>query len=201
MLDWFFDRINLDPQIQIKYADAKKQLADILTKEISHVMSGIVCCVRSMLAISVLQFVLTRWKKDYSKIQEKSESQRNRRQWWVLLQGLARICHPRRHYHEQFTESSFSTRCSYCDDNEAWSSQEWKAEKSMDDGTGQPVVTSWWKTHESQSGFLHEKTQYDGTGQFAENEEKPYDRMEQLVVMLRREKGHSNFSFETMKQN
>ena len=32
-LDWLFDRINLDPRIQIKYIDTKTQLADILTKE------------------------------------------------------------------------------------------------------------------------------------------------------------------------
>ena len=44
--------------------------------------------------------------------------------------------------HEQFTESSFSARYSKWDDDKAWSSQEWKADKSMDDGTGQPVVTS-----------------------------------------------------------
>ena len=31
-LDCLFDRINLDPQIQIKYIDTKNQLADILTK-------------------------------------------------------------------------------------------------------------------------------------------------------------------------
>ena len=31
-LDWLFDRINLDPKIQIKYVDTKYQLADILTK-------------------------------------------------------------------------------------------------------------------------------------------------------------------------
>ena len=30
--DWLFDRINLDPEIQIKYIDTKNQLADILTK-------------------------------------------------------------------------------------------------------------------------------------------------------------------------
>ena len=30
--DWLFDRINLDPKIQIKYVDTKNQLADILTK-------------------------------------------------------------------------------------------------------------------------------------------------------------------------
>ena len=31
-LDWLFDRINLDPKIQIKYIDTKNRLADILTK-------------------------------------------------------------------------------------------------------------------------------------------------------------------------
>ena len=31
-LDWLFDRINLDPKIQIKYIDTKNQLADLLTK-------------------------------------------------------------------------------------------------------------------------------------------------------------------------
>ena len=31
-LDGFFDRINLEPKIQIKYVDTKNQLADILTK-------------------------------------------------------------------------------------------------------------------------------------------------------------------------
>ena len=31
-LDWLFDRINLDPKIQIKYSDTKYQLADTLTK-------------------------------------------------------------------------------------------------------------------------------------------------------------------------
>ena len=32
-LDWLFDRINLDPKMQIKYIDTKNQLADMLTKE------------------------------------------------------------------------------------------------------------------------------------------------------------------------
>ena len=31
-LGWLFERINLDPKIQIKYIDTKNQLADILTK-------------------------------------------------------------------------------------------------------------------------------------------------------------------------
>ena len=57
-LDWLFDRINLDTKIQIKYIDTKNQLADILTKAISRVMSGIICCACSILAKSVLQFAL-----------------------------------------------------------------------------------------------------------------------------------------------
>ena len=31
-LDWLFDKINLDPKIQIRYIDTKHQLADILTE-------------------------------------------------------------------------------------------------------------------------------------------------------------------------
>ena len=31
-LDWLFDRINLEPKIQINYVDTKTQLADILTR-------------------------------------------------------------------------------------------------------------------------------------------------------------------------
>ena len=35
-LDWLFDRINLDPKIQIKYVETKRQLADMLTKGKFH---------------------------------------------------------------------------------------------------------------------------------------------------------------------
>ena len=52
-LDWLFDPINLDPKIQIKYIDTKNQLADVLEREISHVMNGIIFCIYSTSAISV----------------------------------------------------------------------------------------------------------------------------------------------------
>ena len=32
-LDWLFDRINLDPKIQMRYIDTNHKLADILTKD------------------------------------------------------------------------------------------------------------------------------------------------------------------------
>ena len=31
-LDWSFDRINLDPKVQIKYVESKNQLADMSTE-------------------------------------------------------------------------------------------------------------------------------------------------------------------------
>ena len=64
-LDWLFDRINLDPKIQIKYVDNKHQLADTLTKRnftrderndlpclfnISHFRS--LCCAQNFSLIS-----------------------------------------------------------------------------------------------------------------------------------------------------
>ena len=64
------------------------------------------------------------------------------------------------HHHKEFVESSYSARYSSWDDDKAWSSQEWKADKSMDDRTGQPVVASWARTHEFQSSFSHEKTKH-----------------------------------------
>ena len=53
-LDWLFDRINLEPKIQIKYIDTKNQLADMLTKGISQAMSGTIFFICSTSAISAL---------------------------------------------------------------------------------------------------------------------------------------------------
>ena len=43
-------------------------------------------------------------------------------------------------------------------------------------------MTSWRKTHESQSSFFHEKTQHDGTGQSVVNVEKPQKRSSMNVT-------------------
>ena len=76
-LDWLFDRISLDPKIQIKYIDTKNQLADILTKgtftrdEWNHLL-----CLLNISHFSPTVPVL-QWRSDLNKIQEKSESQQN----------------------------------------------------------------------------------------------------------------------------
>ena len=90
------------------------------------------------------------------------------------------------YYREQFIEISFSARYSKWDDNQAWSSQEWKTDTSMCERSGQPVVTSWGKTRESQSSFFHEETQHDGTAQSIVNEVILHDRPVQPVVIPRR---------------
>ena len=67
-LDWLFDRVNLDSNIQVRYIDTKHQLADILTKgnftcggwsnllhlfNISHFSST--CCAKNSSLISCLK--------------------------------------------------------------------------------------------------------------------------------------------------
>ena len=75
----------------------------------------------------------------------------------------------------------YSVRYSRWDDDKAWSSPEWKADKSMDDRTGQPVVASWARTHEFQSSFSHEKTKH-----VILEEEETHERTEQPVVRPQR---------------
>ena len=74
-----------------------------------------------------------------------------------------------------------SARYSRWDADKAWSSQVWKADELMDDGTGQPVVASWAKTHEFQSSFSHEKTKHVNL-----EEEETHDRTGQPAVCPQR---------------
>ena len=88
-LDWLFDRINLDPKIQIKHIDTKNQLADILTKGRSHVMNGIIFCVSSTSVISVPPIVLKWCRKERKKMRVKKESQKNLSWWWIWSRDAA----------------------------------------------------------------------------------------------------------------
>ena len=82
-LDWLFDRINMDPKIQIWYIDTKHQLADILTKgnftrdewnnllhlfNISHIRST--CCAKNYILISCPE-------KMAKRMQEQKEQNQN----------------------------------------------------------------------------------------------------------------------------
>ena len=93
------------------------------------------------------------------------------------------------HHHKQFVESSNSARYSGCDDDKAWSSQEWKADELMDDRTVTPVVATWARTHEFQSSVSHEKT----TKHVILEEEESHDGTETLAVCPQRERRPQQF--------
>ena len=75
-LDWLFDRINLDPKIQIKYVDTKHQLADILTKGIftSDEWNNLfhLCNISQFSSFAALPAAQKRWRKGCNK--DKTES-------------------------------------------------------------------------------------------------------------------------------
>ena len=211
-LDWLFDRNSLDPKNQIKYIDTKNQLADMPTKgnftrdewnhllclfNISH-FSFTVCSeemakraqqdsgeervtAKSRPMMSLIARAPSTLSSSTSERPGK-KSYESQSDWSAKAEKNDRTILPVVDCHKQFIESSYSARYSRWDDDKAWSSQEWKADKSMDDRTGQPVVTSWAKTHESQSSFSHEKTKH-----VILEEEEPHDRTGQPVVYAQRE--------------
>ena len=223
-LDGLFDRINLDPKIQIKYIDTKNQLADILTKgnftrdewnhllslfNISHFSSTVSSkamakrlqqdsgqervIAKSRPMMSLIARVPSNISSSTS-VSPVKRSYGNQNPWSANAEREDRPGQPvvgsdsqtaSDYYHEQSIESSFSARYSKWD-NQAWSSQERKTDTSMWDRSGQPVVTSWGKTRESQPSFFHEKTQHDGTAQSIVNEVIPRDRSGQPVVIPQR---------------
>ena len=215
-LYWLFDRINVDPKIQIKYIDTKNQLSDMLTKgnftrdewnhlsclfNISH-FSSTVCSEAMVKRVQQdsgeervtaksrpMMSLIARATSNLSSSTSESPGKRsygNQSPWSAKAEREDRTGQPVVDCHKQSTESSFSARYSKWDDDKAWSSQEWKADTSMCDRTEQPVVTSWGQTHESQSSFFRGVTQHDGTAQSVVSEAKPRDRTGQPVVIPQR---------------
>ena len=133
-------------------------------REISHVMNGIIFCVCSTLAISVLQIVLKWCRKERKKNQVKKELQQSRSRWWIWSRDAAkyswcatfygiRKCGENRH-ESQFPLSSrteqhhrtgrpvkdaYSSSYSEWNVDKTWSSQEWKSDELMEVRTGRVV--------------------------------------------------------------
>ena len=76
-LDWLFDRINLDPKIQIKYVDTKHQLADTLKKgnftrdewnNVLHLFNislfSSICCSQNFRSTSCLETMAKRMQEE-----------------------------------------------------------------------------------------------------------------------------------------
>ena len=88
-LDWLFDRINLDPKIQIKYIDTKNQLADILTKGnfTRDKWNHLLCLfnISHFSSTNCSEVMSRRMQKDAVK----KESQQNRSRWWIWSRDAA----------------------------------------------------------------------------------------------------------------
>ena len=70
-------------------------------REISHVMNGIIFCVCSTLAISVLPIVLKWCRKEHKKMQVKKQSQQYQSRWWIWSRDAAKgilMCLPLLHH-------------------------------------------------------------------------------------------------------
>ena len=162
-LDWLFDRINLDSEIEIKYIDTKNQFADILTKgnftrdEWNHLLS----------LFNISRFSYTACSAAMAKrIQQGSGEERVTAKSRPVMNLTART--------PSFVSSSASSnpeRTSYgyqdpgksvaSDDGsgkpdrpsppgyskedygQSWSSQEWKSGAAEHDRSGKPEKTSW----------------------------------------------------------
>ena len=164
-LDWLFDRINLDPKIQIKYIDTKNQLADILTKgnftrdEWSHLLCLFNISHFSSTACSDVMSKRTQKDSGEERVTAKSRpmmnlvsrcSERNP----DVLASTASESPVKNKYESQKAVSSWTEQhlrtvrpvkdacsSSYSEWNadEKWSSTEWKSDEVLEVRTGKPV--------------------------------------------------------------
>ena len=158
-LDSLFDRINLDPKIQIKYIDTKNQLADILTKgnftrdEWNHLL-----CLFNISHFSSTACTAAMAKRAQQESGEERVTAKSRPMMSFIARAPSNLS----------SSTSESTGKKRSESQSLWSA---KAEKY--DRKGQPVIASWARTHEFQSSFSHEKTKHVI---LEEEEEETHDR-------------------------
>ena len=164
-LDWLFDRINLDPTIQIEYIDTKNQLADILAKgnftrdEWNHLLC--LFNISHFRSTNCLEVMSKRTQEDAGedRVTAKSKPMMNLvsrcsvRNPNVLASTASESPEKTRHesqiplssWNEQQprTERPVMGACSsnYSEWNidEKWSSQEWKSDEMLETRTERPV--------------------------------------------------------------
>ena len=192
-LDWLFDRINLDSEIQIKYIDTKNQLADILTKgnftrdEWNHLLS----------LFNVSHFSSTVCSAAMAKrIQQESGEERVTAKSRPMMNLTARMPSVvssstssslvKKYYGNQDPWKSVvvddrsgqpdrlsPAGYSKSDYDRSWSSQEWKSEVTAHDRSGKLDKTSW--NAVEQIRLHHEDTLLDGGAQSVRYGERLHD--------------------------
>ena len=160
-LDWLFDRINLDPKIQIKYIDTKNQLADILTKgnftrdECNHLLT--LFNISHFSSTSCIAAMAKRAQQDSGegRVTAKSRPMMNLTARTPSFVSSSPSANPvRSSYEYQDPEQPVlddragkpvETSRSNCsqDYGSSWSSQVWKSGDGEHDRPGQPDKNSW----------------------------------------------------------
>ena len=161
-LDWLFDRINLDPKIQIKYIDTKNQLADILTKgnftrdEWNHLLTLFNISHFSSTSCIAAMAKRAQQNSGEERVTAKSRPMMNltaRTPSFVSSSPSANperssygYQDPERHVLDDRTGQPVETsRSDYKqkDYGLSWSSQEWKSGVAAHDRSGKPERNSW----------------------------------------------------------
>ena len=162
-LDWLFDRINLDPKIQIKYIDNKNQLADILTKgnftrdELNHLLTLFNISHFSSTPCIAAMAKRVQQQSGEGRVTAKSRPMMNLTARTPSFVSSSASSNPvRTSYGYQDPERSVpiddttekpveTSRSNYSqkDYGLSWSSQEWKSGDGEHDRSGQPEQNSW----------------------------------------------------------
>ena len=162
-LDLLFDRINLDPKIQIKYIDNKNQLADILTKgnftrdewdhllylfNISHFSPT--ACIAAMAKraqqgsgeerVTAKSRLMMNLTARMPSVVSSSTSSNPGRTWHGYQDpGKSVAVDDRSGKPDRPPPAGYSKE----DYGRSWSSQEWKSGAAAHDRSGKPEKTSW----------------------------------------------------------
>ena len=180
-LDWLFDRINLDSKIQVKYIDTKNQLADILTKgnftrdEWNHLLTLFNISHFSSTACSASMAKRVQQESGEERVTAKSRpmmnltagtpsfvsssTSSNPGKTWYGYQDPGKLEDDRSGKPDRLSPTGHSKM----DYGRSWSSQEWKAEVTTHDRSGQPVKTSWRMVQQVRP--YHEEPLLDGNAQ------------------------------------
>ena len=162
-LDWLFDRINLDPKIQIKYIDTKNQLADILTKgnftrdEWNHLLNLFNISHFSSTACTAAMAKRAQQESGEERVTAKSRPMINLTARMPSVVSSSASSNPgRTSYGYQDPGKSVASDdrsgkpvqpsppgYSKEDYGRSWSSQEWKSGAAEHDRSGKPEKTSW----------------------------------------------------------
>ena len=157
-LDWLFDRISLDPNIQIKYIDTKNQLADILTKgnftrdEWNHLLCLFNIRHFSSTVCSAAMAKRIQQESGEERVTSKSRPLMNLSSRMPSVVSSSTSSSPGKTWYEYQDpgksvvaddrsgqpDKLSSTEYSKSDYDRSWSSQEWKSEATAHDRSGQP---------------------------------------------------------------